>query len=154
REGAIARGAEQPATAHVSQPAPPAESAPAAAAPPAPRPAPGSTRSSSPGPVASGSTHVVTRGETLSQIAAATAGASSNTPQTRSWMVAIYQANPSAFEKNMNLLHSGAVLRIPEASEAAAISPSEASGEIRRQYAAWRSGSAAAPETGTEPGRL
>src|SRR5260370_27964805 len=68
-------------------------------------------------------------------------------------MLAIYQANPPAFEKNMNLLRSGAVLRMPESSEVSAISPSEANSEIRRQYAAWRSttpdgGSSAAAETG------
>jgi pilus assembly protein FimV len=71
-------------------------------------------------------------------------------------MLAIYQANPHAFQANMNVLHSGAVLRIPDAQAAAAISPSEASSEIRRQYAAWRgvtpaaSGEAAA----AQPARL
>ncbi len=69
-------------------------------------------------------------------------------------MLAIYQANPRAFRQNMNMLRSGAVLRIPEASEAAAVSPAEASAEIRRQYAAWR-GTSAAPATAAEkPGRL
>jgi len=98
-------------------------------------------------PVASaaseGSTHVVRRGETLSRIAASVSGADVTSAHARSWMLAIYQANPHAFEKNMNLLHSGAVLRIPDAATAAAVSPSEASAEIRRQYAAWRG--AAAP---------
>jgi len=56
----------------------------------------------------------VKSGETLSGIAASAAGSGANSPQTRSWMLAIYQANPPAFEKNMNLLRSGAVLRIPE----------------------------------------
>src|SRR5256714_3566098 len=74
-------------------------------------------------------------------------------PRTHSWMVAIYQANPRAFEKNMNVLHSGAVLRIPDAAQAAAVSPSEAAAEIRRQYAAWRTSTAAAP-SGERPGRL
>jgi pilus assembly protein FimV len=70
-------------------------------------------------------------------------------------MLAIYQANPRAFQQNMNVLRSGAVLRLPDAATAAAVPPSEASAEIRRQYAAWR-GSAAAPaaSAATEPGRL
>src|SRR2546423_8717070 len=76
-------------------------------------------------------------------------------PRTRSWMVAIYQASPRACEKNMNVLHSGAILRIPEAAQASAVSPSDAAAEIRRQYAAWRSttGAQAAP-SGERPGRL
>jgi pilus assembly protein FimV len=135
REGAIARGAQSPA------PATP-ESTSASAAPP-------STDAGA------ASMHVVQRGETLSAIASSTAGAAAKSPHTRSWMVAIYQANPRAFEKNMNVLHTGAILRIPEAAQAAAVSPSDASAEIRRQYAAWRtaSGAPAAP-SGERPGQL
>jgi len=145
REGAIARaGDPPPAAAAAAGP----ESSAASGAPPA--------RASAAGREADGeSLHVVQRGETLSGIASSTAGASANTPRTRSWMVAIYQANPRAFEKNMNVLHSGAVLRIPDAAQAAAVSPSEAGAEIRRQYAAWRSSSgAAAAPSGERPGRL
>jgi pilus assembly protein FimV len=97
----------------------------------------------------------VQRGETLSQIASGVAGAKVNSAHTRSWIVAIYNANPEAFRKNMNVMRSGAVLRIPEASEAAAISAGEASAEIHRQYTAWRG---AAPEStpapAEQPGRL
>src|SRR6185437_13169018 len=63
-----------------------------------------------------------------------------NTSEAHSWMLAIYQANPRAFEQNMNVLRTGAVLRIPENSAVAAVSSSEAASEIRRQYAAWRGG--------------
>jgi len=51
-------------------------------------------------------------------------------------------------------MRSGAVLRIPENSDASAISPSEANGEIRRQYAAWRSSAPAGSSPAAEPGRL
>jgi pilus assembly protein FimV len=145
REGAIARAGD-PAPAAAAAAAP--ESSAASGAPPA--------RASAAGREADGeSMHVVQRGETLSAIASSTAGASANTPRTRSWMVAIYQANPRAFEKNMNVLHSGALLRIPDAAQAAAVSPSEAAAEISRQYVAWRSsGGAAAAPLGERPGRL
>jgi pilus assembly protein FimV len=150
REGSIARASEVPPSQDTSSvsPDPPAE--------PSGAPAPASSRSagSSPG-AASGSSHVVKRGETLSAIAASASGTAANSPQTRSWMLAIYQANPPAFDKNMNLLRSGAVLRIPDSSDVSAISPSEANGEIRRQYAAWRSSTPAdGSSAAAEPGRL
>jgi pilus assembly protein FimV len=150
REGSIARGSEVPPSQDTSSisPNPPSAGEPSAA--------PASPRGAGTSPTAaSGSTHVVKRGETLSAIAASASGDAANSPQTRSYMLAIYQANPPAFEKNMNLLRSGAVLRIPESSAVSAISPSEANGEIRRQYAAWRSSTADAGSTpAAEPGRL
>src|ERR1700730_2298874 len=143
REGAIARGGQSPAAA---APTPDPSSASAAA------PAGGASAA---GTDAGASMHVVQRGETLSAIASSTAGAGAKAPHTRSWMVAIYQANPRAFEKNMNVLHTGAILRIPEAAQAAAVSPSEASAEIRRQYAAWRTATGApAAASGERPGQL
>jgi len=71
-------------------------------------------------------------------------------------MLAIYQANPHAFQNNMNVLHAGAVLRIPDADTVTAVSPSEAASEIRRQYAAWRGTPAAPSESASaeQPGRL
>jgi pilus assembly protein FimV len=69
-------------------------------------------------------------------------------------MIAIYQANPRAFDQNMNLLRSGAVLRIPDGAAAAAVSGAEANAEIRRQYAAWRGGAGGAAPAGEQPGRL
>jgi pilus assembly protein FimV len=159
-EGAIARSEVPPAqdTSSISPTPPPAE--PAAAATASPRGAGSSasagatSASAASGPsAAGGSTHVVKTGETLSSIAETASGTGPNEPQTRSWMLAIYQANPSAFEKNMNLLRSGAVMRIPDAADASLISPTEANSEIRRQYAAWRSSSPAAASA-AEPGRL
>ena len=96
------------------------------------------------------------RGETLSQIASGVAGQKANSAHTHSWMLAIYQANPRAFEENMNVMRSGAVLRMPDEQAVAAISPSEASSEIRRQYAAWRGATPAGPAEAAvaQPGRL
>jgi pilus assembly protein FimV len=156
RAGSIARANETPAPASAPSAAPvaaaPAAAAPAsepdssAAAPPA------ASSSSAP---SDGSTRVVQRGDTLSHIAASAAGADATTPRARSYMLAIYQANPRAFDQNMNLLRTGAVLRIPDAATVSAVSPSDASSEIRRQYAAWRgtTGEAAAPAA-QQPGRL
>ena len=149
-EGAIARGSQVPPSQDTSliSPTPPGESTGS----PAPAMAAGAGSSPS---AASGTSHVVKRGETLSSIASSASGNGPNTPQTRSWMLAIYQANPSAFERNMNLLRSGAVMRIPENADVSAISPSEANGEIRRQYAAWRSTTGAEGSSpAAEPGRL
>ena len=91
------------------------------------------------------------RGETLSSIAAGAAGVNENSPEAHSWMLAIFQANPRAFEQNMNVMRTGAVLRMPESSEVSAVSPAAAATEIRRQYAAWRG--SAAPEGGAPTAR-
>ena len=173
REGAIARApetappapaataAEAPAAAAATS-APPAP-APAAATPARPaRPARAARVPRAPAPAAqssgeqAGTSHTVQHGETLSQIASGVAGQAVNSASVRSWIMAIYQANPQAFHQNMNMLRSGAVLRIPEASAAAAIPATEATAEIRRQYAAWRSGTpgAGAATAAEKPGRL
>jgi len=185
REGAIDRSAAAPAaaaaapapSAATTAAAPAAEASVAPAAPPLPEPAPLPTpkkgkhaaaaaaaapasapaeTSASSGSDSAGSSHVVQQGETLSGIASGVAGENPNSAHTRSWMLAIYQANPRAFTQNMNLLRSGAVLRIPDAATAAAVSPSDASAEIRRQYAAWRGGENAgeASASTAQPGRL
>ena len=130
--------------------------APVAEAESAPVPAPEPARpAKAASPSESAGTHLVHHGETLSQIAADIAGEKVNAAHTHSWMVAIYQANPRAFQSNMNVMHSGAVLRIPDAEAAAAVSPSEAATEIRRQYAAWRGAAAAPPDPAAQqPARL
>jgi pilus assembly protein FimV len=173
RAGAITRSAETPAPApaEAAAPAPApvtpasdtasaaAVASPAAAANTTPAPSPAATESAPaaastspepPPPTAAAAeqgantTHTVQRGETLSEIARGVAGSATNSPRARSWMLAIYQANPRAFEQNMNLMRAGAVLRIPDASQADAIPAAEASSEIRKQFAAWRA-------TGTAP---
>ncbi len=194
RAGSITRATEAPpaeaAAAAPATPAPaeePAQAAPAETPPPASPPAeraaaakaappsaPSAVTTAAPeGPSAApaaepGGSHLVQRGETLSALARGVTGASTNTARTRSWMLAIYQANPKAFEQNMNRLRSGAVLRMPDAAQAEAIPPAEATAEINRQFAAWRSSGSpaaagsetaaapatAAPAQGSQPGRL
>jgi pilus assembly protein FimV len=144
REGSISRAAAAPAASSAAS----GESTPSAA--PAPR-----SRASASAPAGQPGSRVVQRGDTLSQIAGSLSAGGG--PSTRSWMVAVYQANPSAFEGNMNLMHAGAVLRIPDPATASAIAPTEALTEIRRQYASWH-GAPAHPATATaaapESGRL
>ena len=53
-------------------------------------------------------------------------------------MIAIFRANPGAFDGNINRLHRGAVLTIPSHAEAAAISKAEAKREVHAQMTSWR----------------
>jgi len=55
-------------------------------------------------------------------------------------MLAIFRANPAAFDGNINRLHLGALLTIPSSAEVEKISKAEAKREIHAQMAAWRSG--------------
>jgi FimV-like protein len=63
-------------------------------------------------------------------------GARSNSDLNQ-MMIAIFRANPSAFDGNINRLRLGAMLRIPSAEEAAAIPYSEANRETRAQMKVW-----------------
>jgi pilus assembly protein FimV len=108
------------------------------------RPAPQETPSQSPQPVAAGGgdSYEVKRGDSLSAIArrlSASTGA-----RTDQLMVSIYRGNASAFEGDMNRLRAGSVLRIPGSDEIAAVSPSEASSEIRRIAGTWAAAGGAA----------
>lgn len=97
-----------------------------------------------------GSTYRVRNNDTLWEIAsAANPGPRSNINRA---MVAIFQNNPQAFDGNINVLRSGSLLRIPDASQISSVSASEASAEVARQYDAWRSGTGAA--AASEAGRL
>jgi len=53
-------------------------------------------------------------------------------------MLAIFRANPHAFEGNINRLRLGAVLTIPSAADISTISKEDANGEIYAQMTAWR----------------
>ncbi|HET6602900.1 MAG TPA: FimV/HubP family polar landmark protein, partial [Xanthomonadaceae bacterium] len=107
-------------------------------APPAPAPTPTPTAPVGEyGPVASG--------ETLWSIAQRTrpdAGISVN-----QMMIALQQANPEAFiGENINRLKRGAVLRIPDSTELAALSASQAAVLVREQMDAWRGESRPQPQ--------
>ncbi len=60
-------------------------------------------------------------------------------PDIERTMIAIFRANPAAFDGNINRLHRGATLTIPSRVEAALISLTDARREIQAQMAAWHS---------------
>ena len=144
--GSASSAAAQPPAAPA-----PEEAAPSSAASTASAAAPGSAPAG-----AGGTAHSLTvhRGETLSGIASRLAGAPLAANRTGQWMVAIYRGNPQAFDHNMNLLRSGAILRVPSAADVGAVSSASAWGEIRAQYAAWRGGARQAGSASAGPGRL
>jgi pilus assembly protein FimV len=81
-------------------------------------------------------------GDTLTRIAQRLRG---GTPgQVDQAMLAIYHANPEAFDGNINLLRRGAILRIPGADDIAALNQKQAMDEVARQMAAWHGGAATA----------
>jgi pilus assembly protein FimV len=100
----------------------------------------------------SGHTYTVAPRDTLDRIVSK-AGAHSRSDRHR-MMIAIFRANPGAFQANLNMLRTGAMLRYPTAAELSAISAQEASHEFASQMAAWhapdRRTTAAAPVI-TEP---
>jgi pilus assembly protein FimV len=119
-------------------PRPSAQSRPAASAPASQARSPSPSQPRSPTAArqpAPGSYGPVQRAETLWGIA------SRLRPQgvsTNQMMVAIYQANPDAFDGNINLLRRGATLRMPGRAELGDLSSAAATAEVRRQAAAWQ----------------
>jgi pilus assembly protein FimV len=85
---------------------------------------------------AAGGTYTVRRGDTLSSITNEAYGAGDHLAHQRA-LVAVYRANPAAFEGNMNLLRSGSRLALPGDAELTAISPADAAAEVHKQYSAW-----------------
>lgn len=121
------------ASAAAAAPTPPearpiaAPAAPAVSPPVAPTAARGA-RAQEYGPVA--------RGDTLGRIAGELKPAGVSLEQM---LVGLYRSNPDAFiRKNMNLVKSGRILRVPDAQELAAIPQAEAVQEFRTQVADWR----------------
>ena len=111
--------------------------------PPKPRPVADDT----PYDTAGGGGYVVQRGETLWGIASAMR------PDSRlsmnQTMLAIFEANPQAFQGNINILSAGANLRMPSADSIYSIDRGDAVSEVQRQHSAW--GGYVAPPTVSQP---
>ncbi len=90
-----------------------------------------------------GGNYTVHSGDTLSSITNQAYGAGDRIAHQRA-LVAVYRANTSAFDGNMNLLRAGSRLSLPGDAEVTAISPGEASAEIHKQYSAWNQSHGAA----------
>ena len=99
------------------------------------RPAPAEAPSSAAVSAGGGDSYEVRRGDSLSAIARRLSASSGVRPEQL--MLGIYRNNSDAFEGDMNRLRAGAVLRVPSGADLAAISPSEASGEVRRLAGGW-----------------
>ena len=106
------------------------------------RPAQTETQAAPPVAAGGGDSYEVQRGDSLSAIARRLSA--STGVRTDQAMVAIYRGNSGAFEGDMNRLRAGAVLRMPGSDEIAAVSPSEASGEVRRATGTWSASSGTA----------
>jgi len=120
--------APAPATVPYSPPSPPA-AMPAPAVRPMAPPAPPVAASRAPAP--GGETVTVKAGDTAGRIAAQTKPASVSLDQM---LVALLRSNPDAFiDGNVNRLKAGAVLDVPGADQAEAVSASEASRTIVAQ---------------------
>jgi pilus assembly protein FimV len=82
-----------------------------------------------------GDTYTVKRGDTLSRIAAEVKPGNVTLEQM---LVAIFKANQSAFDGNMNRLRSGSIITLPSADDAGATPAPEATKVVRVQAADWR----------------
>ena len=97
-------------------------------------PAPSTTRAAPSAPLP-GTYGEVARGETLWGIATSLRPSGVTMNQM---MVAIYEANPQAFNANMNILRRGAILRIPELSEIEALDRRAATAEVQQHTDIWQ----------------
>jgi pilus assembly protein FimV len=78
----------------------------------------------------------VSAGDTLREIAMRVGAHTRNDIQRT--MIAIFRANPPAFDGNINRLHLGARLDMPASADIAAIGAEEAASEVRVQQSTWR----------------
>jgi len=113
----------------------PAPAAPAPAAAPVPPPARGAAPAPKRAASAAGARQYgpIKPGETLGRIARSVKPEGVSLEQA---LVGLYRENPDAFiKKNMNLVKSGKILRVPEAAELTAVQQREAVQEVRLQVA-------------------
>jgi pilus assembly protein FimV len=89
-----------------------------------------------PAPTPVAGEYTVERNDTLWRISSRVTPGGSRREINRT-MIALFRANPAAFNGNINRLRAGSVLRIPELSDIEAISTSEATAEVTRQVAEW-----------------
>lgn len=145
--GQIDRPAPRPA--QTATPEPVAESVQPATAQAAQAPKPQPVPDDLPYDVTAGGDYTVARGDTLWGIA------SSIRPDSRltmnQTMLAIFEANPAAFQNNINILRAGATLRMPSADDIYRIDRASAFAEARRQNEAWRGGQVTAPSPSPAP---
>jgi pilus assembly protein FimV len=87
--------------------------------------------------------YVVVAHDTLMGVARQ-AGARSELEQQR-MMLAIFKGNPEAFAGNINILHRGALIRIPSAATIEVFDKADVEREIRAQMTAWRRGGRPSP---------
>lgn len=116
--------------------------------PAAPPPAPAAA-APAPAGAGIGDTYRVERNDTLWNIASRIRPGSIRV--VNQTMIALYRANPEAFDGNINQLRAGSLLRVPVAGEIESIAQSDAAAEVAEQYRNWRGATAAATDEG---GRL
>jgi len=147
-------GESPSSSAPVTSPSTGAPAVRRAAPPAAPSPAaPTESSAASPQPRGSstGSSIHVGKGDTLTKIVRSLRAGSASQADVDQTMIALYRSNRDAFGGNINILHQGAVLRVPDADQIVALNQKEAISEVHRQMDAWRSSEAAA---GTSSGHL
>jgi pilus assembly protein FimV len=94
-------------------------------------------------------TYTVAPRDTLDRIAGI-AGAHSRSDR-RKMMIAIFRANPGAFQANLNNLRSGALLHLPSVADLSKISADEANHEFAAQMTSWRASDRRLASTATTP---
>ena len=88
-------------------------------------------------------------GESLSVIASRFADANATIHQV---MAALFEKNPHAFGDNINLLYSGATLRLPDPDEIASYTPAAAAAKIAQHMIAWNERRAPPLQAALAPG--
>ncbi len=128
---------DPPGMSQATRPAAVAAPAPVAAPVPVPVAASASASAITPGTIKVGPR------ATLRSVVARHLGVRGDAERTR-MMIALFHANPSAFEGNINRLRRGSVLSVPSTADLAAISVADARREFHSQMQAWRGGATVA----------